>query len=70
MVEKVGLAALCAFVVGLLMLMVLGLFVDLDWGRAALWLPALLVLLAILFLALRRRKPEPIIVTRSTPHES
>jgi ABC-2 type transport system permease protein len=40
-VEKVGLAALCAFVVCLLMLAVLGLFVDLDWGRSPLWLPAL-----------------------------
>jgi ABC-2 type transport system permease protein len=40
-VEKVGLAALCAFVVCLLMLVVLGLFVDLDWGRAPLWVPAL-----------------------------
>lgn len=42
-VEKVGLAALCAFVVGLLMLVVLGIFVDLDWSRAALWVPALLL---------------------------
>ncbi|MEA2126866.1 MAG: type transport system permease protein [Solirubrobacteraceae bacterium] len=40
-VEKVGLAALCSFVVCLLMLAVLAVFVDLDWGRAPLWLPAL-----------------------------
>ena len=40
-VEKVGLAALCAFVVCLLMLVVLAVFVDLDWGRAPLWIPAL-----------------------------
>jgi ABC-2 type transport system permease protein len=40
-VEKVGLAALCSFVVCLLMLVVLGLFVNLDWGRAPLWIPAL-----------------------------
>jgi ABC-2 type transport system permease protein len=40
-VEKVGLAALCAFTVCLLMLLVLGVFVDLDWGRAPLWVPAL-----------------------------
>lgn len=42
-IEKVGLAALCAFVVGLLMLVVLAIFVDLDWGRAVLWLPAVLL---------------------------
>jgi ABC-2 type transport system permease protein len=39
--EKVGLAALCSFVVCLLMLLVLGVFVDVDWGRAPLWIPAL-----------------------------
>jgi ABC-2 type transport system permease protein len=39
-VEKIGLAALCSFVVCLLMLVVLGLFVDLDWGRSPLWVPA------------------------------
>ena len=40
-VEKVGLAALCAFVVCLPTLAMLGVFVDLDWGRAPLWIPAL-----------------------------
>ncbi len=40
-VEKVGLAALCAFAVCLAMLVVLALFVDLDWARAPLWIPAL-----------------------------
>jgi ABC-type multidrug transport system permease subunit len=39
--EKIGLAALCAFSVTLLMLVGLALFVNLDWGRAPLWLPAL-----------------------------
>lgn len=42
-VEKVGLAALCAFVVCLGMLVVLAVFVDLDWGRAPMWIPALAV---------------------------
>ncbi len=41
--EKVALAALCAFVVCLLMLVVLALFVDLDWARAPLWIPALVL---------------------------
>ncbi len=40
-VEKVALAALCAFAVCLLMLLVLAAFVDLDWGRALWWIPAL-----------------------------
>ncbi len=39
--EKVALAALCAFAVTGLMLIVLALFVDLDWARAPLWVPAL-----------------------------
>jgi ABC-2 type transport system permease protein len=39
--EKVGLAALCSFVVALLMLLILGVIVDVDWGRAPLWIPAL-----------------------------
>jgi ABC-2 type transport system permease protein len=39
--EKVGLAALCSTAVTLLMLAGLAIFVGLDWGRAALWLPAL-----------------------------
>ena len=39
--EKVGLAALCAFAVTLLMLVVLASFVGLDWARAPLWIPAL-----------------------------
>jgi ABC-2 type transport system permease protein len=40
-VEKVGLAALCSFAVCFVMLLVLGIFVDLDWDRAPLWVPAL-----------------------------
>lgn len=40
-IEKVGLAALCAFAVCLLMLALLAAFVDLDWARAPLWIPAL-----------------------------
>ena len=38
LVEKAGLAAICSLVVTLLMLAVLELFVDLDWGRFPLWL--------------------------------
>src|SRR3954454_3917417 len=41
LVEKVGLAALCSTVVTLVMLVGLGIFVGLDWGRAPLWIPAL-----------------------------
>ena len=41
LVEKIGLAALCAFIVCLLMLCGLGLFVELDWGRVPAWLLAL-----------------------------
>src|SRR3954447_7483620 len=41
LVEKVGLAALCSLAVTLLMLVGLGLFVGLDWGRAPLWIAAL-----------------------------
>ncbi len=41
LVEKVGLAALCAVVVGLLLLGGLSLFVNLPWGRFPLWLLAL-----------------------------
>lgn len=40
-VEKILLAALCAFAVCLLMLVVLALFVEVDWTRAPLWIPAL-----------------------------
>ncbi len=50
-VEKILLAALCAFVVCGLMLIVLGLFVDVDWSRAPLWVPAL-ALAALAFAAL------------------
>lgn len=50
-VEKVLLAALCAFAVCLLMLVVLALFVDVDWGRSPLWVPAL-ALGALAFAAL------------------
>lgn len=41
LLEKAGLAAICSLVVGLLMLAGLGLFVELDWGRAPLWVAAL-----------------------------
>jgi ABC-type multidrug transport system permease subunit len=43
LVEKVGLAAVCAIAVSLLMLAGIALFVDLDWGRFALWLVALVL---------------------------
>jgi ABC-type multidrug transport system permease subunit len=39
--EKAGLAAICSTVVCLLMLIGLGLFVELDWSRFALWVVAL-----------------------------
>jgi ABC-2 type transport system permease protein len=39
--EKIGLAALCSFLVTLLMLVGLALFVDLDWSRVPAWLAAL-----------------------------
>ena len=39
--EKVLLAALCSSVVCLLMLVLLGVFVDVEWSRAPLWIPAL-----------------------------
>ena len=41
LVEKAGLAALCSAAACLLMLVGLGLFVDLDWGRFPLWVLAL-----------------------------
>jgi len=41
--EKAGLAAVCSTAVCLLMLIGLGLFVDLDWGRFPLWLLAVAV---------------------------
>ncbi len=41
LVEKAGLAALCSATACLLMLVGLGLFVDLDWGRFPLWVLAL-----------------------------
>jgi ABC-type transport system involved in cytochrome c biogenesis permease component len=41
--EKVVLAALCATVVSVLMLALLGALVDLDWGRAPLWAPAVAI---------------------------
>ncbi len=43
LVEKAGLAAGCSVVVCLVMMVGLGLFVDLDWGRFPLWLAALAV---------------------------
>ena len=40
--EKIGLAALCAFAVTLLMLLALGgFFIELDWGRLPQWVLAL-----------------------------
>ena len=39
--EKAGLAAVCSTAVCLLMLVGLGLFVDLDWGRFGLWVVAM-----------------------------
>jgi ABC-2 type transport system permease protein len=41
--EKAGLAAGCSVTVCLVMMLGLGLFVDLDWGRFPLWLAALAV---------------------------
>ncbi|HEX2105543.1 MAG TPA: ABC transporter permease [Solirubrobacteraceae bacterium] len=41
LVEKIALSAGCAFAATLLMLCGIGLFVDLDWGRFALWIAAL-----------------------------
>src|SRR3954447_15406028 len=38
LVEKAALSAICSLVVTFLMLVVLELFVDLDWGRVHLWL--------------------------------
>jgi len=38
--EKAALAAMCSLVVALVMVAGLGLFVDLDWGRAPLWVLA------------------------------
>jgi ABC-type multidrug transport system permease subunit len=43
LVEKAGLAAICSLVICLAMLGGLGLFVDLEWGRAHLWVAALAV---------------------------
>jgi ABC-2 type transport system permease protein len=43
LVEKAGLAAVCSLVICLAMLVGLGLFVDLDWARAPLWVLALAV---------------------------
>ncbi len=39
--EKVALSAACAFLVSLALLCGIGLFVELEWGRFARWLPAL-----------------------------
>jgi ABC-type multidrug transport system permease subunit len=41
LVEKIGLAAACAFLVALAMLAGVGIFVSLDWGRFPEWLLAL-----------------------------
>jgi ABC-type multidrug transport system permease subunit len=43
LIEKVGLAALCALVVALVMLLALGAFVDLSWHRFPLWLAAIVL---------------------------
>jgi ABC-2 type transport system permease protein len=51
LVEKAGLAAGCSVLVCLAMMVGLGLFVDLDWGRFPLWVAAL-VLGALAFAAL------------------
>jgi ABC-type multidrug transport system permease subunit len=42
LVEKIGLAGICAVVVGLLLLIGLSFFVDLPWGQFHLWLLALI----------------------------
>jgi len=39
--EKIGLAALCGWVLATVMLLVLAAFLDLDWARAPAWLLAL-----------------------------
>jgi ABC-type multidrug transport system permease subunit len=49
--EKAGLAAACSLVVTLLMLALLELFVDLDWGRFPLWIAGI-VLAALAFAAM------------------
>lgn len=41
LVEKVGVAAMCSFLVALAMLLGLALFVDLEWERLPLWLAGL-----------------------------
>ncbi|HEX6459044.1 MAG TPA: ABC transporter permease [Thermoleophilaceae bacterium] len=43
LVEKVGLAAICAIAVSLVMLAGIALFVSLEWGRFPLWLAALIL---------------------------
>jgi ABC-type multidrug transport system permease subunit len=42
-VEKIALAAICAFAVTFLMLLGLGLFIPLEWDRLAIWLVGLIV---------------------------
>jgi ABC-2 type transport system permease protein len=49
--EKIGLAALCSFLVTLVMLIGLAAFVGLDFGRAPRWIPAL-ALSAVAFAAM------------------
>ncbi|HZA89100.1 MAG TPA: ABC transporter permease [Solirubrobacterales bacterium] len=41
--EKVALGVICSLVVTLVMLVGIQLFVDLDWGRFPLWIPAIVV---------------------------
>ena len=43
LIEKIGLAAMCAIVVSVLMLAGIALFVSLEWGRFPLWLAALVL---------------------------
>jgi ABC-2 type transport system permease protein len=51
LLEKIGLAALCGWVLAVVMLLVLAAFLDLDWARAPAWLLAL-ALAALAFAAL------------------
>jgi ABC-2 type transport system permease protein len=43
LIEKIGLAALCAILVSLVMLAGIALFVSLEWGRFPLWIVALVL---------------------------
>jgi hypothetical protein len=52
LVEKIGLAALCGWVLAVVMLFVLAAFLDLDWARAPAWLLAFMLALPVAALAL------------------